>query len=266
MKYSDLRRKIKYGIYIPRKITKKPSSHKNVISDLFCLRFNNDWGTRFEILNIAGLIQGDVSPAMSSDAEFNFFDTDGKLLGKKIVAVGNEARKSVFLDKEFFTEIDQASTFSVFHGDSAKSLDLGSSYLAERGYTGYKFNNSQIWGYVHGNLDAVANFDGNIEMLGNKGILNRFYQVQHPLRGNATYEFFLTNPCKKKVKVEFQQKVGSGKWEKIDKSWINPRGSKLCAVNVPQGTESFVRVKSKLYLGRPVVFRVTDSGFDVFHG
>ncbi len=266
MNLESLRRKAKYAVFIPRRITKTPKIAGSVISDLFCLRFDSDWKTYFELLNVEGLISGDNSSNLTTHVEFVFFDSSGKKVGSKTEEVGKFGRQTVPLDETYLPNINDASSFSVFHKASGHQVDLQGSYLAERGYTGYKKLDSAIRGYVHGNLDAVAQSDQGIEMLGNQGILRRAYQVQHPLRGPARYEFFLTNPCKRSSRINIQTKGLGEKWKELDRFTLNPRGSKLWAVEISSFEPSFIRIKSRLYLGRPVVFRIAGQGIDVFHG
>ncbi len=266
MNLESLRRKAKYAVFIPRRITKTPKIAESVISDLFCLRFDSDWTTHFELLNIGGLILGDNSSNLKTYAEFVFFDSSGNKIGSKTQEVGKFGRQTVLLDETFLPNINDASSFSVFHKTTDHQLDLQGSYVAERGYTGYKKLDSAIRGYVHGNLDAVAQSDQGIEMLGNQGILRRVYQVQHPLRGPARYEFFLTNPCKRSSRITIQTKGLGGKWTDLDRFMLNPRGSKLWTVEKSSFEPTFIRIKSRLYLGRPVVFRIAGQGIDVFHG
>ena len=266
MNFDLLKRKVKFVIFIPKRVTKTPKISNSVISDLFCLRFDSDWKTYFELLNIEGLIEGDNSSNLTTQAEFIFFDKCGRKIVSKILEVGKHGRQTVLLDESFTPNITEASSFSVFHSKTRKQLDLGGSFMAERGYTGYKKVDCSIRGYVHGNLDAVAKSDHGIESLGNQGLIRRTYQIQHPLRGPAVYEFFLSNPCKRRVRVKIESREIGGNWKEIERFVLNPRGSKIWLVHKSDSTASFVRVKSRLYLGRPVVFRTAGRGIDVFHG
>jgi hypothetical protein len=264
--FDSLKRKAKYALFIPRRVTKTPQNSRSVISDLFCLRQDSEWKTYFELLNIEGLILGDNSSRFANQAEFIFFDNNGNIVDSRIVEVGEFGRQTVLLDESFIPNIKEASSFSVFHSKPREQLDLDGSFLAERGYAGYEKSKSSMRGYVHGNLDAVAQSDQGLELLGNQGIIRRSYQVQHPLRGPARYEFFLTNPCKRSSRMTIQTKGLGGKWTDLDRFTLNPRGSKLWAVEKSSSEPSFIRIKSRLYLGRPVVFRIAGQGIDVFHG
>lgn len=267
MNLSRLSRKIRYALFIPQRITKKPPNPKAVISDLFPLRDDANWQTYFELLNVPGIIAGDNSNKRTTSARFVFFSKIGNVVGERVVEVGNLGRQTTLLNSNFFSGISEAKSFSVFHEDLPTELDLGQSYLAERGYCGYLRSGSAIRGYVHGNLDAIASSQGGqLESLGNQGILPRVYQVQHPLRGPATYEFFLSNPCKRLVSVQVQQRGANGRWQSILRFRLNPRGSEIFSVEKVDDFPTFIRIKSRLYLGRPVVFRVAGDGIDVFHG
>lgn len=266
MNFEALKRKAKYAIFIPRRVTKTPNNRNSVISDLFCVRHDLNWKTYFELLNVEGLIFGDNSPNFATQAEFVFFDNNGELVDSKIIQVGKFGRETIFLDEIFSPNIKEASSFSVFHSKPHDEQSLEGSFLAERGYVGFKKSNSSIRGYVHGNLDAIAKSDQGFELLGNQGIIRRSYQVQHPLRGPARYEFFISNPCKRASRILIETKGPSGKWRKIERFTLNPRGSKIWVIDKDSSEPSFVRVKSRLYLGRPVVFRIAGQGIDVFHG
>lgn len=263
---SLFKRKAKYAIFIPKKVTKTPDNSTSVISDLFCVRHDPNWKTYFELLNVEGLIFGDNTPNFGTNAEFVFFDSNGDIVDSKIVEVGQFGRETIALDEFFVPNIKFASSFSVFHGGPRDEKALAGSFLAERGYVGFKKSNCSIRGYVHGNLDAIAKSDQGTEMLGNQGIIRRCYQVQHPLRGPARYEFFISNPCKRASRIQIETRSPIGKWRVIERFILKPRGSKIFTVDKSSSEPSFVRVKSRLYLGRPVVFRIAGQGIDVFHG
>ncbi len=266
MKIRKILTKFRYGIFIPRKITRKPNQIDSVISDLFPVRTNHAWTTFFESINVPGLINGDNSGATKSEAVFFFFDSQGKRIGNVVSKVGVTSRQTIKLDQDFFPEIEKASTFAVFHQSFNLDLPLSGSYLAERGYVGLQKNGIEFRGYVHGNLDAIAYSKGDLKLLGNSGIIPRIYQVQHPLRGPAKYEFILTNPTTRIQEIKFQYKSDSKAWETIKKVKIQSRGSHTFEIELNEGEVGLVRFKSHLYLARPVVIRQDRAAFDIFHG
>ena len=261
----DLIRKFSYLLFIPRKVTRVPKNHKSVISDLFCIRNDADWETFFELLDVVSLIQGISSERPNEGVTIFFFDSAGRKVSERFVPFGNGARKTIRIDSDF-VGAPNASTFAVFHQPSIPAENLKGSHLAERGYCGYKRTDSPIRGYVHGNLDAIGYSDQGLEMLGNRGILTRYYQVQHPLRGDALYEFFLTNPTRRSSKITFQIWAEKTGWKNHETLKLSPGGCYLSRVRSAGADVQFVRIKSRFYLGRPVVFRSQPNSFDVFHG
>jgi hypothetical protein len=263
---NKLIRKAKYAFWIPRKITRKPSKKDVVISDLFPLRSDSHWQTHFELLNVSGLISGDNSSTQENKARFVFFNGEGTKLAEKLIAIPSSGRRTIKLDYDFDASTISASSFAVFHQIPDQAMDIGESVLAERGYTGFSRSDSQIRGYVHGNFDSLAYKNGKIQTLGNKGIFPRLYTVQHPLRGPANYEFFLSNPTSGTVKVRVLKGQDGKGWEEVERFWLSSRGSQIFKIECLDEKASFIRIRSRFYLGRPVVFRIAGSGFDVFHG
>ena len=265
METKDLIRKFRYLLFIPRKVTRVPKNQESVISDLFCIRDDSNWETYFELLDVVSLIEGISGEHPNKGVKMFFFDNNGNKVSEKFVPFGSNARKTIKIDKDFIGS-STASTFAVFHSPSISQDSLKGSYLAERGYCGYKRIDTQIRGYVHGNLDAVAYSNQGLELLGNQGLLSRYYQVQHPLRGVAEYEYFLTNPTRRSARVTFQIWTDKKGWENHETFKISPGGCCLSRVRSAPPDVQFVRIKSRFYLGRPIVFRSQSNSFDVFHG
>jgi hypothetical protein len=261
--YAKFHRKIKFGIYIPLKVFKKPKFSDSVTSDLFPIRNEKDWATEFEFLNLPGLISGDTAKAHR--AKMAFFDSRGLLLGFRNLEISGINRKTIQLKELLYDEIKDASTFAVFHENESQNTDLGESFLAERGYTGYRHKDIPVKGYVHGNLDAVSYSLGRIQKLGNYGFLKKTYSVQHLLTGPSEYEFCFTNPTLKTIVIKPIIEVNN-KANKLDQVRIESLGFGVVKVKMKNGDIGKIKFRSFLYLGRPVVFRLKTDSFDVFHG
>lgn len=266
VKATKIKRRAKLFIFINKNLTKIPTEETAVISDLFPIKKGNDWHTEFELLNISGLIMGDNNESKPYVVNFYFFSSTGNLLGSKSITVENIGRKTIKLSELMIGEIKEAATFSVFHPPIYDKTDMAGSYLAERGYSGYEYKNLGVKGYVHGNLDAVALSKGKVEPLGNSGLISRYYTVQHCLRGPAKYEFVFTNPTSKKITITPNISLNKTKWKTMEALTMNSLGSKTLTVGIKESEKAYVRFKSKLYLGRPVVFRISNDSMDVFHG
>jgi len=263
---SGVKRKIKFGIFIPKKITLKPKSSKAVISDLFPIRNDLNWKTEFELLNIPGLINGNNKTDIDHSVTLYFFNDDGNLLGNKHVIMNSTGRQTIKLSELLHGELSSAKTFALFHDYKENSLLGDGSFLAERGYTGYEYKNSGIKGYVHGNLDAVALTGNQIEPLGNSGIIPRTYTVQHQLLGPAKYDFIFTNPTSRVIVIIPLLSGIKNNWTAQKSFEIPSLGTRSFTINLVKEDSYKIKFKSRLYLGRPVVFRVFDQGMDVFHG
>lgn len=261
--FAKIKRKVKFGINIPLKVFKKPLIPNSVTSDLFPIRNDAFWKTEFEFLNIPGLISGDISKA--HDAKIAFFNGKGLLLGFKKIKISGIGRKTLDINELLTGDFKAASTFAVFHDYESQSLDLGGSFLAERGYAGYKFRDASVKGYVHGNLDAVSYSLGRVEKLGNYGPFKKTYSVQHLLTGPSHYEFIFTNPTAKKIAIQSILDLNN-RVKNLPKIKIDSLGVGTVKIEIKYGEIGKIKFKSFLYLGRPVVFRVTSDSFDVFHG
>ena len=258
-----IRRKLVFTTYIPLKVCKEPFRAGSVVSDLFPIRNNENWSTEFEFLNLPGLIKGDVSH--SHKAQMIFFDDTGLLLGSREIKIERIGRKTIVIKDMLEGNVKNSSTFAVFHSHDSSDLDLNGSFMAERGYTGYRYKNMSVKGYVHGNLDAVSYSSGVIQKLGNYGFPRKTYYVQHLLTGPAQYEFVFTNPTKRALQIYPILETSRGV-EKLSKIHISSLGCKILKINLEPTEVARIKFKSYLYLGRPVVFRLTKNSLDVFHG
>ena len=266
VKATRIKRKLKLVLFIGKSLTKSPSDKSAVISDLFPIKQDVNWNTEFELLNVAGLINGDNNQKESYSAKMYFFDIKGRLLGSQEIQMENVGRKTVRLADYVSSNFKGAATFSIFHPSIVSKIEMAGSYLAERGYCGYEYNNLGVKGYVHGNLDAVALVGNKVKAVGKSGLISRNYTVQHCLRGPATYQFVFTNPTSRKLRTTPSISYTPRKWS-IGKSFsMNSLGSHTYVLDVKENEKAYVKFKSRLCLGRPVVFRIANNSMDVFHG
>jgi hypothetical protein len=158
--------------------------------------------------------------------------------------------------------------FAIFHPQKKYWIRQHDSFLAERGYIGYANSRlGAIKGYVHGNLDAIARSDSirTDLLLGNYSFFKKEYRLQHSLEPGNNYELFLVNPTSTKQRFNLVQKT----IQKEDKITVDlpPMGLYKYVKTVDKNEDTtFIIIESKLYLARPVVFKIMPSSFDVFHG
>jgi hypothetical protein len=263
--FTLLSNKIWRKIFVPLGITRMPKSKQSVISDLFFIRADKGWETSFELLNINALLLGSFEHQEWHSAKMYFFGSDGEVIKELQIPMDSTPRFTLRINDIIQDFPKVPATFALFHSEGESAEFRGQSLIAERGYVGYEFKGLGVRGYVHGNLDAVALSNNAVEPIGNSGIFKRDYTVQHLLIGVARYEFAFTNPTSKSQRISMEVSDEPNKWVKYSEQILKPLGSGIFEIE-DFGKPSVVRFKSKLYLGRPIVFRITPNSLDVFHG
>lgn len=248
-------------------LTKIPKGEA-VISDLFVLRLEAGWETYFEYLQFQSLLNTDENE-LAKCVHFVFYNQKGLSVGQREVKV-KKALKTTLNVNQIAKElgIEKDGLFAVFHSYKNSWLKNHDSFLAERGYVGYtNKSHGTIKGFVHGNLDAIAKFPNNekYQLLGNYSFSEKEYRLQHKLTLGNTYELYWVNPTNKNQK--FSIEISGEKSQKIENYSIPPRGAlkHVKTINKKE-KEARIIIKSKLYLARPLVFKIMPASFDVFHG
>jgi hypothetical protein len=264
-----LRRKLlsltKKREFLAEGLTRVPSVQVSAISDLFIWRKTSEWKTYFELLDINTLINADNEDSGKNSATFVFYDSAGIEIGREKVSV-NPGRQTIDINSLIPGGYEGFGTYACFHDSIPKAILDSGSFIAERGYSGYQWKDLGARAYVHGNLDAIAKSDKGIEMLGTSWKSELSYNLQHELTGPATYEFALVNPTRSTQKVEFIIKNPLDGTEIKELAHIGSRASVIKHVQVKAGEKFQLAIRSKLYMARPVVFRLQTSSMDVFHG
>ena len=248
-------------------LTKIPNGEA-IISDLFVLRIEDGWETFFEYLQFQSLLNTDENQ-LTKSVHIVFFNQKGLSVGDREVKV-KKALKTTLNVNQIAKDIgiEKDGLFAVFHPYKESWLKNHNSFLAERGYVGYANKSlGPIKGFVHGNLDAIAKFPSKekYQLLGNYSFSDKEYRLQHKLTLGNRYELFLVNPTNKNQK--FSIETSGEKSRKIDNYNVPPRGTLRYVKTVhKKEKEARIIIKSKLYLARPVVFKIMSASFDVFHG
>ena len=251
-------------------LVKIPYNKQSVISDLFPFKIHNGWETYFELLNIPILIDPKSQVNNTYVVRFMFFDENGNLFYE-----WNKQKKGCIRQTISLSEIikDKSKsgigTFACFHENYLTCLHEQGGFLAERGYTGYSNSTiSKMKGYVHGNLDAIAlNNNGKLVCMGKRfRFKNNEYRLQHYLEGPATYEFGFVNTSSSGEYLTLELLSLDNKVIKKEKRFIPSKGVtwffEKITINIPRR----IIIHSKLNLPRPLVFRIEEKSFDVFHG
>jgi hypothetical protein len=159
-------------------------------------------------------------------------------------------------------------TFACFHLNYLPHLIEQGAFLAERGYTGYCNKSiSNMKGYVHGNLDALAiNERGEVICLGKSFRLKKNqYRLQYQLDGPAIYDLGVVNSTRECEDITFELNTNKRTLKKEFKK-VPSKGVVWFSIEIRKGEIARVIIHSKINLPRPVVFRNVQNSFDVFHG
>lgn len=246
-------------------MTKMPSN-ESVISDLFILRVENNWQTYFECLNLNSILNPS-DPYENNVIEVYFYTKNGICKGFREVTLNDSFKVNLNIN-ELAAELDiyEDSTFAIFHTKLNTWISDFGAFISERGYIGYyNTKKGSINGYVHGNLDAISkNITLNkISLLGDYSFFNKEYRLQHLIDPKNDYELFIVNPTVKPQKIIM---IERSKNRTNEKHFIIQSGGFLKYNVINNIFEKRIIIKSKLYLSRPVVFKIMSKSFDVFHG
>jgi hypothetical protein len=242
-------------------LTHKPKNPQSAISDLFIWRYNQNWNTYFELLDLASLF-GEKD---QHQVDIVFFDDNGRQFHQKPIELSGLYRQVLDISKLLSALSELPSdygTFCVFHKKVPNSVLGLQSFIAERGYVSYQYKNAPLRSYVHGNLDAI---DDSLVPLSGSSFLNRQYNLQYLLDMKKTYEIALINASSKNKKIKFKI-VGADNNAQIKESVILKSKQVFVFPIKDLSSPSRLIIESKMIMARPVVFCFDNNNIDVFHG
>ena len=218
---------------------------KNIsISDAFYWRTDKGFSTIFSYSNLLKIFYGDDK----SKIEILFFDKFGKFL-KKIDKEEILNLKKIYIDSQFMGNMRDYGTFYVFHNSNEKF----NSIIRNSCYTAYSLNEN-LPSYVHGNIcSASKDLNSkkiNFNIIGKSFFKKNIFIVQNYIRSDKT-EIILMNPTSKNLKIDVNGNIfklinGEVRIIKIDKE--------------------IIKITSKCYFIRPIVFSYKNEYLDVYHG
>lgn len=218
---------------------------KNIsISDAFYWRTDNGFSTIFSYSNLLKIFYGDNT----SKIEILFFDKCGKFL-KRINKEEIFDSKKLYIDSQFMENIRDYGTFYVFHNSDEKF----NSIIRNSCYTAYSLNNN-LPSYVHGNICSASkelmSKKINFNIVGKSFFKNNIFIVQNYIESDRT-EILLMNPTSKSLQIK-----------------VNEKGFKLIKgeVRLIKIDKEIIKIASKCYFIRPIIFSYKNEYLDVYHG
>ena len=97
--------------------------------------------------------------------------------------------------------------------------------------------------------------------LGEYSFIKKKYYLQHSLEPGNKYELFFVNSTKRKQTLNINYETNKTVVKIPSKGFY-----KHTLTTDKYGRKSHVIITSRLYLARPLVFKIMPSSFDVFHG
>jgi hypothetical protein len=220
---------------------------KNIsVSDAFFWRTDGEFETIFKFTNILDYFY-DVN---ESKIKLIFFDNNNNLLKEHNILKSDSSSK-ILINKSFLNHISNYGVFYVFH----ETNDSLSAIIRNSCYTGYSWKKN-IPSMVHGNtITAQKKFTNHKIDYGIGGysfFKKRSYIVQNFFSSKKT-EVLLVNPTNTTIEVNVNKNIF-----KLKKGC-----SKL--IDIVDNT-NLIKINSKCYLLRPIVFENNNDYLNVYHG
>ncbi len=242
-------------------LTKKPRNPQAAISDLFIWRYNENWNTYFELLDLAGLFGENGQ----HQADIIFFNNKGEKFHQQSIKLNELCRQVLNISKllSVLTQLpSDYGTFCIFHKEIPNSVLKLQSFIAERGYISYQYKNAPLRSYVHGNLDAI---DDSLTPLGGSSFFNRQYNLQYLLMPDKKYELALINASSTNKKIKFKIVEFDNNFQIKEIITLKPKQVFVLPIQNLSNPSRLI-IESKMIMARPVVFCFDDDKMDVFHG
>lgn len=219
---------------------------KNIsTSDAFFWRTDNSFQTIFKFTNILNYFY----EVKNSNIKLIFFNKNNEFIKEFNIYTENNSHE-VLINKSFLNNISDYGSFYVFH----ETKDQINTIIRNSCYAGYSWKKN-IPSMVHGNtISAQKKFDSKFIDYGVGGysyFKKRSYKIQNQLTSEKT-EIMLINPTKKEISVNVNNNIF-----KLKKGFL-----KLITIDNNQS----IKIESKCYLLRPIIFEYNCNYLNVYHG
>jgi hypothetical protein len=243
----------------------RPWSKDVTISDLIPWRCDNEWNTRFDVLNIPSLVFPEDSP--KDKTLLVIFDADGMEI-KRIENTLEPFRVKNIIFDEILDDHRGYGTFACFH--HAPTIDpnmLNGSFFIDRQYVGFKRYGEPLWSFAHGNVTALTHRPGarKFGCLTTRPKDGAVYRPQIHFNDCDKFELVYVNSTLRKVDISVKFLNEDRKDILSLQEKISPAGIKVFEYNNKGRKCVSIEHKGSIELWRPIVFKYYSTHFDVLH-
>ena len=159
---------------------------------------------------------------------------------------------------------DNFGSLAIFQNfKNFEELKKYGSYVTEKGYIGYNFNNGP-WNYVHGNNSSLSfTSDKNIYPLLSSTLLKtNSYIPQVRLDDCKNSSIIFNNPLD--ILLRSSIILYNRDWYKLKTIKVNTKPKNTKIIDLGDFDKSYVKIKSNMLLFRPMIFKQYQTYFDIY--
>lgn len=221
------------------------NSGNTSVSDAFFWRTDGDFQTIFKLTNILNYFYN----VKQSNIKLIFFDKNNKFL-KEYNIIDPDTSSQILINKSFLNDVSDYGVFYVFH----ETDEILNAIIRNSCYTGYSWKKN-IASMVHGNtITAHKKFNSEVINYGAGGysfFKERPYYIQNYFNSKKI-EIMLVNPTNREIKIS------------VNNNNFNLK--KGCSKLINTHNEHTIKIDSKCYLLRPIIFESNNEYINVYHG
>lgn len=252
-------RNIRNSLLIKPTFSLKPIQSETTISDYFYWKEDKNFSTKFMLTNLSSQSYPEANEI--DYVHIFIFNHYGKKIKLKVIELKPFETYELFFNS---FNIKGHGSFFVFHKfNKLNEITMNNTYMAERGYVGYKSENG-VWNFMHGNqYAAYLNNSNQIKSILASSIFNFTYLPQVSFLDCIQASIIFNNPSNKIIKYNI---ISYDKNDLIiDKSVHIIKEYETLHIDIIANT-AYINCVSKLLLTRPIIIKQYKTYFDIFHG
>lgn len=231
------------------------------VSDFFFWNTRNNFNTKINITNLASQVLPNIN--QKTNVLFIFYDYQGNIILKKKHELKYFESFSFVVSDFLKNNFGSLAIFQSFK--DFKELERQGSYVTEKGYIGYNFENGP-WNYVHGN-NSTLSYTSNEKiypLLSNTILKSNSYIPQVRLDDCQNTSLIFNNPLDINLRTTID--LYDFNWKKLSsfREIVKPKNTKILYLGSFE--KSYVKINSNMLLFRPMILKKYETYFDIFHG